>query len=246
VTFVGLNALIAREYMRKYNVQHEEIARFPVLCHGNALDNPKAQFHKRITVDDVLQSPLVADPLRLFDCSALGDGAAALVLAPADEAKKLTDTPVEVAASSVATDALSLYQRKELTVFEGSRRAADEAFGRAHLTPSDIDVVEIHDAFSVLGVMALEDLGFASKGSGSKLLLDGQCERDGKLPVNTFGGLKARGHPVGASGVYQLAELSLQLSNRAEKCQVPNASAGLTQSVGGIGSTVAVHILRRT
>ncbi len=106
--------------------------------------------------------------------------------------------------------------------------------------------MEIHDAFSVLGIMALEDLGFADKGSGSKLLQDGQCERDGKLPINAFGGLKARGHPVGASGIYQLAELTLQLSNRAEKCQVPNASIGLSQSVGGIGSTVAVHILRRS
>jgi len=245
VTFVGLNAMIAREYMLKYNVHHEEIAQFPVLCHGNALDNPKAQFHKKISVDDVLQSSLVADPLRLFDCSAMGDGAAALVLAPMDEAKKLTDSPVEVCASTVATDALSLYQRKELTVFEGSRRAAGEAFARAHLTPKDIDVVEIHDAFSVLGIMAIEDLGFADKGSGSELLREGQCSRDGKLPINTFGGLKARGHPVGASGVYQIAELTLQLSNRAEKCQVPNASVGLSQSVGGIGSTVAVHILRR-
>ena len=244
VTFVGLNAMIAREYMHKYNVRHEEIAQFPVLCHENALDNPKAQFHKKITVGDVLHSPLVADPLRLYDCSGMGDGAAVLVLAPADEAKKFTDTPVEVAASSVATDVLSLYQRKEVTVFEGSRRAADEAFRRSHLAPGDIDVLEIHDAFSVLGVMALEDLGFAGKGSGSKLLQDGQCARDGKLPVNTFGGLKARGHPVGASGMYQIAELSLQLSNRAEKCQVPNATAGLSQSVGGIGSTVAVHILR--
>lgn len=246
VTFVGLNAMIAREYMHKYNVRHEEIAQFPVLCHENALDNPKAQFHKKITVGDVLHSPLVADPLRLYDCSGMGDGAAVLVLAPADEAKKFTDTPVEVAASSVATDVLSLYQRKEVTVFEGSRRAADEAFRRANLAPGDIDVLEIHDAFSVLGVMALEDLGFAGKGSGSKLLQDGQCARDGKLPVNTFGGLKARGHPVGASGMYQIAELSLQLSNRAEKCQVPNATAGLSQSVGGIGSTVAVHILRRS
>ncbi len=245
VTFVGLNAMIAREYMLKYNVHHEEIAQFPVLCHGNALDNPKAQFHKKISVDDVLQSSLVADPLRLFDCSAMGDGAAALVLAPMDEAKKLTDSPVEVCASTVATDTLSLYQRKELTVFEGSRRAAGEAFARAHLTPKDIDVVEIHDAFSVLGIMAIEDLGFADKGSGSELLREGQCSRDGKLPINTFGGLKARGHPVGASGVYQIAELTLQLSNRAEKCQVPNASVGLSQSVGGIGSTVAVHILRR-
>jgi acetyl-CoA C-acetyltransferase len=244
VTFVGLNAMIAREYMHKYNVRHDEMAQFPVLCHGNALDNPRAQFRKKITVDDVLQSALVADPLRLYDCSGIGDGAAAVVLAPAEEAKKFTDTPVEVVASSVATDTLSLYQRKELTIFEGSRKAADEAFKRAHLTPNDIDVLEVHDAFSVLGLMALEDLGFADKGSGAKLLLDGTCNRDGKLPTNTFGGLKARGHPVGASGMYQVAELALQLSNRAEKCQVRDASVGLSQSVGGIGSTVAVHLLR--
>jgi len=170
--------------------------------------------------------------------------AAAVVLAPAEEAKKFTDTPVEVVASSVATDTLSLYQRKELTIFEGSRKAADEAFKRAHLTANDIDVLEVHDAFSVLGLMALEDLGFADKGTGAKLLLDGTCNRDGKVPTNTFGGLKARGHPVGASGMYQVAELALQLSNRAEKCQVRNASVGLSQSVGGIGSTVVVHILR--
>jgi len=244
VTFVGLNAMIAREYMHKYNVRHDEMAQFPVLCHGNALDNPKAQFRKKITVDDVLQSALVADPLRLYDCSGIGDGAAAVVLAPAKEAKKFTDTPVEVVASSVATDTLSLYQRKELTIFEGSRKAADEAFKRAHLTANDIDVLEVHDAFSVLGLMALEDLGFADKGTGAKLLLDGTCNRDGKVPTNTFGGLKARGHPVGASGMYQVAELALQLSNRAEKCQVRNASVGLSQSVGGIGSTVVVHILR--
>jgi acetyl-CoA C-acetyltransferase len=243
VTFVGLNAMIAREYMRKFNVRHEEIAQFPVLCHGNALDNPKAQFHKKISVDDVLQSPLVADPLRLYDCSGIGDGAAAVVLAPAKEAKKFTDTPVEVVASSVATDTLSLYQRKEVTVFEASRKAADEAFKRSHLTHQDVDVLEVHDAFSVLGLMALEDLGFAEKGS-AKLLLDGQCNRDGKLPTNTFGGLKARGHPVGASGMYQIAELSMQLTNRAEKCQVPDAKVGMSQSIGGIGSTVAVHILR--
>ena len=244
VTFVGLNAMIAREYMHKYNVRHDEMAQFPVLCHGNALDNPKAQFRKKITVDDALQSALVADPLRLYDCSGIGDGAAAVVLAPAEEAKKFTDTPVEVVVSSVATDTLSLYQRKELTIFEGSRKAADEAFKRAHLTANDIDVLEVHDAFSVLGLMALEDLGFADKGTGAKLLLDGTCNRDGKVPTNTFGGLKARGHPVGASGMYQVAELALQLSNRAEKCQVRNASVGLSQSVGGIGSTVVVHILR--
>ena len=245
VTFVGLNAMIAREYMHRYKVPHEAIAAFPVLCHENALDNPKAQFHKKITVEDVLKSPLVADPLRLFDCSGIGDGAAALVLTSLKNARKFTDTPVEIAASTVGTDRVTLYQRPDITTFEASRKAVAEAYQRARVKPEDVDVLEVHDAFSVLGIMALEDLGFASKGSGSSLAKDGVCARDGRLPTNTFGGLKARGHPVGASGAYQLAELALQLSNRAGKCQVPNAEVGLAQSVGGIGTTVPVHILKR-
>ena len=246
ITFVGLNAMIAREYMHKYNVPHEAIAQFPVLCHENALENPNAEFHKKISVEDVLKSPLVADPLRLFDCSGIGDGAAAFVLAPLDQAKKFTDSPVEVAASAVATDTLTLYQRPDITMFEASREASARAYTMAGLRPDDIDLLEVHDAFSVLGVMALEDLGFGRKGSGVDLVKDGACARDGRLPTNTFGGLKARGHPVGAAGAYQIAELALQLSNGAGKCQVPNPSVGLSQSVGGIGSTIAVHILKRT
>jgi len=244
VTFVGLNAMIAREYMHKYGVTHESIAQFPVLCHQNAMDNSKAQFRKKIAIQDVLQSPLVADPLRLLDCSGIGDGAAAVVLAPKDAAKKFTDSPVEVAASAVASDLLSLYRRQDITTFEASKRASDQAYKLAHVKPNDINVLEVHDAFSILGVMALEDLGFAEKGSGTRLLDEGECERDGRLPTNSFGGLKARGHPVGASGLYQIAELALQLKNEAGKCQVPRAEIGLAQSVGGIGGTVAVHILR--
>jgi acetyl-CoA C-acetyltransferase len=245
VTFVGLNAMIAREYMHKYHVPHEALAQFPVLCHENALTNPKAQFHKKISVDDVLNSPLVADPLRLYDCSGIGDGAAALILTPLEKARELTDSPVRIVGSAVATDILSLHQRKDITVFDGSRWAAERAYGQAKLGPEDIDLLEVHDAFSVLGVMALEDLGFAKKGAGVSLLKNGVCSRDGRLPTNTFGGLKARGHPVGASGVYEIAELALQLSNQAGHCQVHNANVGLGQSVGGIGSTVAVHILKR-
>ena len=244
VTFVGLNAMIAREYMHRYRVTHESIAQFPVLCHRNALDNPKAQFRKKIDLQDVLQSPLVADPLRLLDCSGIGDGAAAVVLAPKNIAKKFTDCPVEVAASTIASDTISLYQRPNITTFEASKQAAGRAYKIAGVKPKDIDVLEVHDAFSILGVMALEDLGFAEKGSGTQLLDEGECNRDGRLPTNTFGGLKARGHPVGASGLYQIAELAMQLKNEADKCQVPGAEVGLAQSVGGIGSTVAIHILR--
>ena len=246
VTFVGLNAMITREYMNKYKVSYESLAHFPVLCHQNALDNPKAQFRKKIEIQDVLQSPLVADPLRLLDCSGIGDGAAAIVLAPKDVAKKFSDSPVEVAASAVAGDTLSLYQRPTATTFEASRRASNDAYERANVSPRDVDVLEVHDAFSILGVMALEDLGFAEKGTGTGMVAEGECARDGKVPTNSFGGLKARGHPVGASGVYQVSEVALQLQNEAGKCQVPNAEVGLTQNIGGIGSTVAIHILRAT
>jgi acetyl-CoA C-acetyltransferase len=245
VTFVGLNAMIAREYMHKYNVTHESIAQFPVLCHQNAFDNPNAQFRKKISIEDVLHSPLVADPLRLFDCSGIGDGAAALLLAPKDLARRYSDSPIEVAASTVASDTLSLYQRPDITTFQASKRASDRAYKMAGIRPEGINLLEVHDAFSVLGVMALEDLGFAEKGFGTKLLDEGQCARDGKVPTNSFGGLKARGHPVGASGAYQVVELALQLRNEAGKCQVPRAEVGLGQSVGGIGGTVTTHILRR-
>jgi acetyl-CoA C-acetyltransferase len=246
VSFVGLNAMIARAYMDKYHATHDSIAQFPVLCHENAMDNPKAQFRKRIRIQDVLQSPLVADPLRLLDCSGIGDGAAALLLTTKDRARKYSDTPVDIAASAVASDTLSLYQRPDITTFEATKKSSDRAYQMAGVKPEDVDVLEVHDAFSVLGVMALEDLGFANKGSGTKLLSEGECARDGKLPTNSFGGLKARGHPVGASGVYQVSELALQLKNEAGKCQVPGAEIGLAQSIGGIGSTITAHILRRS
>jgi acetyl-CoA C-acetyltransferase len=246
VTFVGLNAMIAREYMRKYNVGHDMIAEFPVLCHSNALDNPLAQFHKKIGVQDVLTSPLVADPLRLYDCAGIGDGAAVIILAPLERVHEFTEFAIDVLASIVATDSLSLYQREDVTTFEASKIASRLAYQRAHIGPADVDVLEVHDAFSMLGIMALEDLGFAEKGSGVSMVIDGECARDGKLPTNTFGGLKARGHPVGATGLYQIAELVYQLSNRSGKCQVPNAKVGLSQSVGGIGGTVALHVLSRS
>jgi acetyl-CoA C-acetyltransferase len=245
VTFVGLNAMIAREYMRKYAITHEMIAEFPVLCHTNALDNPIAQFHKKISVEDVLASPLVADPLRLYDCAGIGDGAAAVILTPLERAGEFTDTPVEITASTVATDTLSLHDRPDLTTFGASRKAVELAYAASNVRAEDIDLLEVHDAFSVLGPMSIEDLGFAAKGRGAEMVAEGECARDGKLPTNSCGGLKARGHPVGASGLYQIAEIALQLWNSAGKCQVDDAKIGLSQSVGGIGSTVAVHILKR-
>lgn len=245
VTFVGLNAMVARYYMDRLKVRHEDIAQFPVVCHKHGFNNPKAQFRKLITVDDVMSSPLVADPLHLYECSGIGDGGAAVVLSSTKIAKKLTDTPIEIVGSSIANDSISLHQRLDLTTFPASKTSAKKAFDMAKLQPKDIDVLEVHDAFSILGVMALEDLGFAEKGEGAKLVTEGQIEIGGRLPTNTFGGLKSRGHPVGASGVYQIVELTQQLRNQAGKNQVPAAQYGYAQSIGGIGSTITGHILAR-
>ena len=177
MTFVGLNAMIAREYMHNTRFPTKLSPSFPYFATRHGLDNPKAQFHKKITVEDVLKSPLVADPLTLFDCSGIGDGAAALILTSAENARKFTDSPVAIAASAVATDRISLYRRPDITTFEASRKAAATAYQRARINADDVDVLEVHDAFSVLGIMALEDLGFAAKGTGSRMVKDGECAK---------------------------------------------------------------------
>jgi acetyl-CoA C-acetyltransferase len=245
VTFVGLNALIHRLYMETFKAKPEEIAMFPVVDHQHAVNNPFAQFQSTITVDRVLKSPFVADPLHILECAGIGDGAAAAILCPLEKAKDFTDTPIEVAASTVATDTLSLHERDNLLTFAASQRAANSAYEMAKIRQSDVDVLEVHDAFSILGPLSLEDLGFVKKGEGAKFTMEGQTAIGGKLPTNTFGGLKARGHPVGATGVYQIVELTWQLRGEAGKNQVNGAEIGMAQNIGGIGATVTVHILRR-
>ncbi|MEM2226285.1 MAG: thiolase domain-containing protein [Candidatus Bathyarchaeia archaeon] len=244
-SFVGLNALVARAYMRAYGVGHEDIARFPVICHKHALDNEFAQFRFPITVEAVMSSPIVADPLHLLECAGIGDGAAAVLLAPLEDARKIIDAPVEVLASTVSIDKFSLHQRDDLTSFKATRASAEAAFKKAGLGAEDIDVLEVHDAFSVLGLIALEDLGFAERGKAAELVKEGGIEIGGKIPTNTFGGLKARGHPVGATGVYQIVELVRQLRGEAGKNQVEGAERGYAQNIGGVGTTITAHILGR-
>jgi acetyl-CoA C-acetyltransferase len=245
ISFVGLNAMIAQAYMDKFSVPPEKIARFPVVCHKHALNSPHAQFKKSVTVDDVLNSPMVADPIRLYECSGIGDGAAAVILASEEKAREITDSPILVAASAVANDTQSLHQRSDMTTFDASVTSSRKAYERAKVSAEDIDVLEVHDAFSILGVMALEDLGFVEKGKGTTLLEDGQIEVGGMIPTNTFGGLKARGHPVGATGVYQIVEVAKQLRGEAGRNQVAGAETGYAQNIGGIGSTITGHILAR-
>ena len=244
-TFVALNAMVKRAYQHKYGVSDELIATLPVHCHEMASKNPYAQLPFKISVEQVLSSPFIAEPLRLLECSPVGDGAAVLMLCPLEKAKDFTDTPIEIVGVGAATDTLALYQRDDLTTFKATIEAAEMAYKMAHIKPDDVDVAEIHDAFSITGIISLEDLGFFEKGKAAEAISEGQIAPGGKVAVNTFGGLKARGHPIGATGVYQAVEVVKQLRGDAEKNQVEDAKIGLTQNVGGVGGTVTVHIFRR-
>ncbi|MCC6039510.1 MAG: thiolase domain-containing protein [Thermofilum sp.] len=246
LSFVALNAFVYRYYMKKYGVRQEDIAYFAVHDHKYAVNNPLAQYPRPITLDEVMKSPLVADPIHLLESAPIGDGSAALVLCSEEKLKALgKDVHLEIAGSAVATDVFSLHERADPTTLLATVKAARKAFSMASIEPKDVDVLEVHDAFTVLGVIHLEDMGFAKKGEGWRLLKEGQLEKDGDLPTNTMGGLKARGHPVGATGIYQVYEITLQLRGEAGKNQVPDPEVGVAQNVGGVGGTVAVHVVRR-
>ncbi len=246
ISFAGLNALIYRLYMEKYNAKQEDIAQFPVHEHYYAQFVDHAQYRYPITVEQVLRSTVVADPIRLLECSPTSDGAAAAVLCPLEMAKEIRgDCIVEVVGSALSTDAISLNERADPTTFTATVKAAEKAYKMAKITPQDVDVVEVHDAYSILGIIDLEDLGFAEKGRGVELVKEGEIAKEGRIPTNLSGGLKARGHPIGATGIYQIVEIVKQLRGEFGKNQVDNAEVGLSQSIGGIGGTVIVNILRR-
>ena len=244
ISFVGLNALVMRYYMNKYNVSREEMAAWPVLMHENALHNPYAQLRKRITIDDVLKSPIIADPVRLYDASPLSDGAAAVMLASEDIARKLSDTPIQVAGVGNALDSTDLTSRYELDRLLASRLSAERAFKMAGVTSKDIDVAEIHDAYGVTAAISLEELGFAPRGKGAKLVYEGRFRVGDKPAVNPSGGLKARGHPVGATGIYQVVEVAMQLRGDFPGIKA-DGEIGLTQNFGGVGSNATTIILKR-
>ncbi|MGZ4928487.1 MAG: thiolase domain-containing protein [Halobacteriota archaeon] len=244
-TFPGLYAMMARAHMHELGTTREQIAQVAVKNHYHGSMNPRAQFRNKITIDTVINSPLVADPLRLFDCSPITDGAAAVVLVPAERAKEFTDTPIYVKAATQASDTISLHDRRSLTSIDASIIAADRAFKMARLQRSQIDVAEVHDCFTIAEIMAIEDLGFFEKGAGGPATLAGETAIGGKIPINTSGGLKACGHPVGATGIKQAVEIVEQLRGDAGKRQVDGAEVGLTHNVGGTGGTVVVHILAR-
>jgi len=244
-TFPGLYAMIACDYMNKYGLTREQLAQVAVKNHYHGARNPFAQFRSEITQATVLKSTLVASPLRLFDCSPVSDGAAAVIVCPLERAKEFTDTPIQVLASAQAGDTIALHDRPDFSTMGATVAAGNSAFKQAKLERKDVDFVEVHDCFTIAELCAIEDLGFVPKGTAGKFTEEGQTQIGGKLPVNTSGGLKACGHPVGATGIKQIWEVVQQLRGEAGKRQVEGAEVGMTQNVGGTGATVVSHILRR-
>jgi len=244
MTFPGLYAMMARRHMHDYGTTREQLALVSVKNHFNAKDNPNAQYQFEVNVEDVLTSPMVADPLRLLDCSPITDGAACIVLASEEKAKEYGNSPVYFTGSGQASSTISLHSRENMAVVDSTINAGKEAYKRAGIGPEKIDVAEVHDAFTIGEIVAIEGLGFAETGQGGKVTEDGVTQRTGDLPINTSGGLKAKGHPVGATGVAQAVEIALQLRGKADKRQV-DAEIGLTHNVGGSGGTAVVHILER-
>lgn len=244
-TFPGLYALMTRRHMHEHGTTEEMLASVAVKNHKHGSKNKYAQFKNELTIQDVLKSKIVASPLKILDCSPITDGAAAVVLAPLDVAKKYVEKPIEIIGTGQASDNLALHSRECLTELHATKFAATEAYKMADIKPSDIDVAEVHDCFTIAEILAIEDLGFFKKGEGGSATLEGKTSLNGEIVVNTSGGLKACGHPVGATGIKQAVEITWQLRNEAEGRQVKNASIGLTHNVGGSGATAVVHIYKK-
>ncbi len=243
VTFPGLYAMMARAHMRAYGTTRDELSSVAAKNHDNALLNPHAHLHTRVSIEKVSASPVVADPLRLLDCAPVSDGAAALVLASEEFAMRSKRPLVRVTGVGAATDAIALHARADLASLEVIARAASKAYAMAGRGPRDIAVAEVHDCFTIAEIMAIEALGFVPRGKGGAASKAGLTSREGSIPVNTSGGLKAKGHPVGATGAAQIVEIVTQLRGEADKRQIKNAKVGLAANMGGSGGSATVHIL---
>ncbi len=241
LSFVGINALIMRRYMHEYGYAHEDFAPFALNAHSNGANNPNALFRRPISQDQYYSARMVADPVTLYDASPIGDGAAALLLVPAEKARHA----IQVVGSASTTDTLGVHDRQDPIWLEGAANSARKAYSQASVGPTDIDVFELHDAFSIMAALSLEACGFADRGEGVRLGQEGAIMPSGRIPIATMGGLKARGHPVGATGLYQLAEATLQLRGEAGKAQIDGVRVAMTQNIGGSGATVVTHILRK-
>ncbi len=239
VSFPAENALVAQEHMLKYGTTTDDLALVSFKNHSNAYLNPKTAFYKKkVTLDQIKQSPVIASPLRLFDCTRNVNGAAAVILT-----KDKTD--IAIKGSGMSVDYLAPFEREDTSTWRATTIAAEQAYKAAGIGASDIDIVEVHDAFTILEILAYEDLGFCKKGEGANLIRDGVTKIDGKLPVNTSGGLKARGHPISPTGLAMIYELVKQLRGECGERQVTNVKYGLAQNIGGAGGSISVHVLQK-
>lgn len=244
ISFVGLNAMMMRRYMHEYDLVEQDFAPFAMNAHANAMHNPNAMFRKPVSAEQFTKAKKVADPISLFDASPVCDGAAAVILSRSENLNGNAARAIQIVGSTLATDTLALHDRQDPLWLRAVELGSIKAYAQAGITPQDVDLFELHDAFSIIAPMSLEAAGFARRGTGTYAARDGEISIGGKLPISTMGGLKARGHPIGASGVYQVVEAVQQLRGEAGKNQVQNARVAMTQSLGGIAATAATHILK--
>ncbi|HSO11857.1 MAG TPA: thiolase domain-containing protein [Anaerolineales bacterium] len=245
ISFVGLNALVMRRYMHEFGWKHADFAPFSINAHANAMHNPYARLHQKINIEQFEKSGMVATPINLLDASPIGDGAAAAIIVPAEKAASVKGRPrIVVAGSASATDSISVHSRKDPMFLSAAYESSKKAYAMAGVTKDDIDVFELHDAFSIMAALSLEACGFAERGEGVRLGLDNEIGPKGRVPVCTRGGLKARGHPVGATGMYQVVEVVQQLRGECGETQVDGARVGMAQNIGGSGATILTHILK--
>jgi acetyl-CoA C-acetyltransferase len=247
LSFVALNALVMQRYMHEYGWSHADFAPFSIIAHKNAIHNPFARLPFAITAEDYRKARMVADPINLLDASPIGDGAAALVLVPAERLSiggELNRKVITIAGSAAATDTIAIHDRRDPLWLSAAAASAQKAYRQAGIGPQDVDFFEVHDAFSIMSALSLEACGFADRGQSPRLGLEGEIAIGGKIPIATRGGLKARGHPVGATGIYQLVEVVQQLRGEAGATQVDRARIGMAQNIGGSGATIVTHILQ--
>lgn len=244
LTPAGIGALLMRRYMHEYGLELADFANFSVNAHANGADNPVAMFRNRLKAERFASGPLVAEPVTLFDAAPSGDGSAAVIVTRTERARDMVPQPVHITGSAIATDTLALHDRGEILWLEAAAQSAQRAMTMAGVSHEEIDLFELHDAFTVMAALSLEACGFAERGQGWQLARDGEIQRDGRIPISTCGGLKARGNPGGATGVYQVVELVQQLRGEAGACQIPGVRVGMAQNLGGSGATAVTHVLR--
>jgi acetyl-CoA C-acetyltransferase len=242
MTPAGAAALMMRRYMHENGLELADFAGFSVNAHANGAKNPMAMFRNQLKPERFATGPVVADPVSLFDMAPLGDGAAAVIVTGSSRAQDMVPKPVRIAGSSLATDHVALHDRGNFLWLKAAELSAERAMAEAAVEPEDVDVFELHDAYTIFSALSLEACGFAEPGAGWRLARDGEIYPDGRIPISTFGGLKARGNPAGATGVYQVVEVVQQLRGEAADCQVAGARIGMAQNLGGTGGTAVTHV----